>query len=256
MPDSEPGASTCSVAELRRYTLHPGRRDTLVSLFDRHFVETQEAAGMQVLGQFTDLDRPDVFFWLRAFADMATRRHALEAFYGGPVWAAHRDAANATMIDSDDVHLLRPAWPGAGLPFRPDGRPAATGTSDGVGGGQGRVEVMVCPLQAPASPALKSVCRERLAPLFEARGAWAQGWYETEPAPNDFPRLPVRRDGPVLVAVSLWPAPSHPGGEPPGGWHGAGAGALLSAWLAVPVEHHRGTPTRRSALSAAPGDRD
>ncbi|MEU0397925.1 hypothetical protein ABZ208_35265 [Streptomyces sp. NPDC006208] len=38
---------------------------------------------------------------------MTRRRRSLEAFYTGPVWRKHRDAANATMIDSDDVLLLR-----------------------------------------------------------------------------------------------------------------------------------------------------
>ena len=103
----------CAVVELRQYTLHPHQRDVLIDLFDREFVETQEAQGMRVLGQFRDLDRPDQFTWLRGFAGMPGRHRALEAFYGGPTWAAHRDAANATMIDSDNVLLLRPAWQGA-----------------------------------------------------------------------------------------------------------------------------------------------
>lgn len=30
------------IVELRQYTLHPGKRDTLIELFDREFVETQE----------------------------------------------------------------------------------------------------------------------------------------------------------------------------------------------------------------------
>src|SRR6185436_19195944 len=46
------------VVELRQYTLHPGMRDVLIDLFDREFVETQEALGMTVLGQFRDLDDP------------------------------------------------------------------------------------------------------------------------------------------------------------------------------------------------------
>src|SRR5678815_1064199 len=99
----------CSVVELRQYTLHPGQRDALVSLFERELIEPQEAAGIRVLGQFEDLDRPDRFVWFRGFAGMAGRHAALTAFYGGPVWAEHRDAANATMVDSDDVLLLRPA---------------------------------------------------------------------------------------------------------------------------------------------------
>ena len=96
------------VLELRQYTLHPGRRDELIDLFDRELVEPQEAVGAQVLGQFRDRDDDDRFVWLRGFADMATRGEALAAFYGGPVWRAHGDKANATMIDSDDVLLLRP----------------------------------------------------------------------------------------------------------------------------------------------------
>jgi quinol monooxygenase YgiN len=107
---------TYPIVELRQYTLHPGRRDELIALFDREFVEPLEDAGMAVLGQFRDLRDPDKFVWLRGFSDMTSRAAALERFYGGPVWAAHRDAANATMIDSDDVLLLRPLDDGFPLP--------------------------------------------------------------------------------------------------------------------------------------------
>ncbi len=96
----------CGVVELRQYQMQPGRRDDLITLFEREFVETQEALGMAVLGTLRDLDRTDHFVWLRGFADMVSRRQGLEAFYGGPVWAQHRDAANPTMIDSDDVLLF------------------------------------------------------------------------------------------------------------------------------------------------------
>eukprot|EP01036_Dinobryon_divergens_P006801 gene6801-9042_t len=111
-----PSPTECAIVELRQYTLHPGRRDTLIELFDREFVETQEATGMHVLGQFRDLDDEQRFVWLRGFDSMESRRVSLEAFYGGPAWQAHREAANATMLDSDNVLLLRPAWPGAGVP--------------------------------------------------------------------------------------------------------------------------------------------
>jgi hypothetical protein len=95
------------IVELRRYTLREGRRDDLIDLFDREFVETQEELGMAVLGQFRDLDRPDQFVWLRGFTDMQSRPAGLKAFYSGPVWAKHASAANATMLDTDDVLLLR-----------------------------------------------------------------------------------------------------------------------------------------------------
>jgi hypothetical protein len=40
-------------------------------------------------------------------ADLVSRPQALAGFYGGATWLANRNAANATMIDSDDVLLLR-----------------------------------------------------------------------------------------------------------------------------------------------------
>src|SRR5882757_2209120 len=107
--------SYCPIVELRQYTLHAGRRDVLIDLFEREFIESQEALGISVIGQFRDRDDFNRFVWLRGFPDMAARGEALAAFYGGTVWHAHREAANATMLDSDNVLLLRPAPDGIGL---------------------------------------------------------------------------------------------------------------------------------------------
>src|SRR5215468_5831204 len=108
----------CPVVELRQYTLVSGQRETLIALFDREFIETQEATGMTVIGQFRDLNNPDRFVWLRGFDDMPTRARALHEFYGGPVWKKHREAANATMVNSDNVLLLRPASPTSGFQLK------------------------------------------------------------------------------------------------------------------------------------------
>ena len=40
------------ILELRQYTLHPGQRDALISLFEEHFLEGQRAVGIRVDGQF------------------------------------------------------------------------------------------------------------------------------------------------------------------------------------------------------------
>jgi hypothetical protein len=160
------------IVELRQYLLEPGRRDVLVDLFDREFVESQEEVGMAVLGQFRDLDRPDHFVWLRGFADMSSRRSGLAAFYGGPVWKEHGPAANATMIDSDDVLLLRTG----SLPVGP-----RTGSRSAV-------EILV-------------FHRDRAWPAdLTLDGALAT--LHTEYAENDFPALPVRRGVHALVALA------------------------------------------------------
>src|SRR6266581_3562723 len=115
MPNAKPEQTCCPIVELRQYTLHPGKRPVLIDLFDREFIEPQEALGMKVIGQFRDVDNRNRFVWLRGFRDMASRAQALQDFYGGPVWKTHREAANATMVDSDNVLLLRPASPISGF---------------------------------------------------------------------------------------------------------------------------------------------
>ena len=183
----------CSVVELRQYTLHPGRRNELVSLFERAFIEPQEAAGIRVLGQFEDLDRPERFVWFRGFPDMASRRAGLTAFYEGPVWRAHRDAANATMVDSDDVLLLRPVFPVGGFPRRGREAVAIQETS--------RLLVRILHRAAGAAD-LVDFCKDHVGPVLKGTGAPVLAWLESEHAANDFPRLPVRESADVVVCIS------------------------------------------------------
>lgn len=190
-----PRPADCAVVELRQYTLRPRARETLIRLFEREFVESQEACGASVIGTFRDLDQPDRFVWLRGFADMPARRRALADFYGGPVWKAHRDAANATMIDSDDVLLLRPAWPGAGFDLDPRRRPAG-GTETG---GEELVVARIYPFAAPVEPAFVAWFRREVVPLFGDLGAATLAAFVTEDANNDFPALPVREGEHVLA---------------------------------------------------------
>ena len=177
---------TASVFELRRYTLHPGRRDDFIALFEREFIEPQEALGMTLAGLFCDAEDPNRFIWLRAFEDMQARPAALAAFYGGPVWKAHRDAANGAMIDSDDVFLLRPAF---------------------------TMNAGETPLRGPlfcithifdSSEALRAYtarfATEAVPPLTR-RGATLVAAFETEPSANNFPALPVRSGEHAFVAI-------------------------------------------------------
>ncbi|UHQ20470.1 NIPSNAP family protein [Lysobacter sp. KIS68-7] len=174
------------IVELRQYTLHPGRRDTLIDLFEREFLDTQAEAGISVLGQFRDLDAPDRFVWLRGFEDMDVRRAALERFYGGPAWQAHRDAANATMIDSDDVLLLRPAAPASAFVLD-DALPARGEVRDG-----GVIVATIYSFDAPVDIDFLDFFAAELHPAFAAAGGPAIASFSTEYAPNTFPRLPVR----------------------------------------------------------------
>jgi hypothetical protein len=182
------------VVELRQYTLLPGKRDTLIDLFEAHFVVGQEAAGMHVVGQFRDLDDPDRFVWLRGFESMAARAEALASFYYGPVWQAHRDTANATLIDSDDVLLLRPVWISADYPAFGAPRPPGAGPESVVG-------ITVLYNDRPIDDSLIDQVLTRATVELQAAGAAPSAVFVTELAENNFPALPVRAEN-VIVWVT------------------------------------------------------
>ena len=176
------------VFELRQYTLHPGQREVLISMFDRHFLESQEAVGIRVIGQFRDLDRPDHFVWIRSFEDMVTRDASLRAFYGGPLWKAHREAANATMIDSDDVLLLRPAARGEPFGRLDDPRPGPDADARPASLVLGTVWL----LHRPVDGDFLRFFEEQVRPVLVGAGGPPRACLQTEESRNTFPQLPVR----------------------------------------------------------------
>lgn len=192
---AQPKQTCCPVVELRQYTLHPGKRDILIDLFDRELVESQEAVGMRVIGQFRDLDDPDRFVWLRGFRDMPSRAKALKEFYGGPVWNAHREAANATMIDFDNVLLLHPAHPLSGFS-------ADSGARSQLGAGEVSKVLVVATIyyfDAPEDVDFVDFFERTIKPAVIETGAAVLAYFVTESSPNTFPALPVREGEHVFV---------------------------------------------------------
>jgi hypothetical protein len=172
LPDVDNAA--CEIVELRQYTLVPGSAAAFVELFEDHLFVSQETLGMRLLGLFTRPDDADKFVWLRGFPTLADRKRALEAFYYGPVWKEHRERANAMMIDSDDVHLLRPV---AGEPTLEDLIAAAPANRSAFG------------LTVAADPASGLPDRSSTVAVLD-----------TAPVVNDFPQLPVH-DTAIRVAL-------------------------------------------------------
>ena len=187
----------CPVAELRRYTLHPRRLPDLLAVFERHLIQPQEDSGMTVGGTFADEDDPDSFTWLRGFADHRARVRALETFYGGPVWGRHCDAANATMVDSDDVLVLRPTHPAhAPAPAVPRGGPNDRPRSE-------RVLVGTYGLAADADTVEDWFATTGVPAFEDVLGTRVTAW-RTDPTPNGFPRLPVRHER-ALAFLAVFP---------------------------------------------------
>ena len=234
-----PAPTCCPIVELRQYTLHAGGREVLIDIFEQEFVETQEAVGIRVIGTFRDLDDPNRFVWLRGFPDMAARAKSLEAFYSGPAWQAHRNTANATMVDSDNVLLLHPTTPAAGFP-------ATAGRDDGL------VIAEIRYLDPAKAAAFQAFAAERIIPRMQAAGARVLGTFATEASPNSFPKLPIREDETVHVtflgfsgeaAHRAWQAALAVGPD----WRDGAPEALLGEFSRKP-EVIRLAPTKRSRL--------
>jgi hypothetical protein len=238
------------IVELRQYTLHSGARDVLIDLFDREFIESQEALGIEVIGQFRTPDDPDRFIWLRGYRDMASRKRALEAFYGGPVWQTHRQAANATMIDSDNVLLLRPARANLAFTLGSGPRPAA---GDCAPPGT-LVAATIYFLRAPAGKGFAEFFERTVRAALIRAGATVLGCFVTEDAPNNFPALPVREGERVFVSFLGFANPAAHEAHlaclaRSEQWNGEIARELKLHMERAP-EHWRLSPTARSRLGS------
>ena len=236
------------VVELRQYTLRPGQRDVLITLFDREFVETQEDVGMPILGQFRDLDRPDRFVWLRGFHDMPSRAHGLASFYGGPVWKAHNARANATMVDSDNVLLLRPATEHSSFPVPTAPRPPIGSTTPPPS----RVLATLYYRDHLFDKAFMDFFDQQVRPGLVATGATPLACFQTEHAENNFPALPIRTGENVFVWFAEFPSQAHLNDhlhrlERSDRWQDRVL-PIFSAMLASPPQQLRLAPTARSLL--------
>jgi quinol monooxygenase YgiN len=183
------------VVELRQYTFKPGGVDTVIELFERHFIAEQAKFGAHVLGYFRDVDDPDRFVWLRGFRDMAARKTALEGFYGCDVWNEHRDAVNEALIDDTDVLLLRPVVVhGMGA----SGSPASGDSSDC----QRPLSATIWPLARPIPAETLKSFGDEAAARFAASGATLIAVLETTSSTNNYPRLPIREGENVFVLLA------------------------------------------------------
>lgn len=182
------------VLELRQYKLVHGAQKDFIPLFDKEFVETQEALGIRLIGQFHDHDRPDRFTWIRDFPNMADRARMLEGFYFGPVWHKFAAVANPMLDDNDDVLLLRPAREGAG--FGPSASRPEVGSKPGHAA---TYFAVIEYLWKDPNEGFSSFFLDHAAPLLKAARLPVLGVYVPEEQPNNFPRLPIRPDKKVLV---------------------------------------------------------
>lgn len=237
------------IVDLRQYTLFPGMRDRFVALFDTQFVETQEEAGIRLIGQFRDLGDPNRFVWLRGYADMPSRERALKDFYlEGQAWKDHAPAARSMMIDTDDVLMLKPLDADGAFRLEPPARrPALASPAP-----QSLVLASIHHVANEAAAQFAAFYRQQALPHLLAAGGRLLGLFATEHSPNNFPRHPVREGENVLVSFMGFDDLAHYhrhmealGGNNP--WRNEIYPALTRQ-LQMPPQLLRLAPTSRSQL--------
>ena len=185
------------VVEFRRYTIKSGERRHFADYFESFFPEAFEQLGAIAFGQFLERDDPSHFAWLRGFHSIDDRAAVNGAFYDGPLWKEHRTTMNDIIVDSDDVLLLRPLAPARGITVLP--------AVDPVRETEGARGVVVAQIFAVKAGRVDAFAR-RAEPAFSgyrAAGAREAGALVTLDVPNNFPRLPIRTDGPFLVWLGV-----------------------------------------------------
>lgn len=185
------------VIELRRYAVREGEAHAFARCFESFFPEAFQQLGAIVFGHFVERGPTATFTWLRGFPDMAARAAVNEAFYGGPLWKEHAAGMNDRLLDHTNVLLLRPLSPERSLPVLP--------VVDPVCEPSGARGALVAQIFAVAADGLAAFAREAEAAFVRYResGAREVGVLVTLDAPNNFPRHPVRTDGPYLVWLGL-----------------------------------------------------
>ena len=198
-----PAAGPLGVLELRDYRVRDGMGSAFMRYFEEHFLFSQRAEGMHVLGQFAVVGAPDRFVWIRGFRDMAARRRGLEGFYGGAFWQARRAETNAMILDSDDVQLLQPLALDPGLT---DGLSLEDRAGEPAGVVPSSTGLVAVDFHRSAPGGLRRLVErfERVRSALVEHGHQLLGHFVAEPAPNDYPRLPATQDPDLLVVLSAY----------------------------------------------------
>jgi NIPSNAP len=185
------------VIEFRRYTIKEGEREHFAEYFESYFPEAFQQIGAILFGQFFERKNPVVFTWIRGFKNTDARAVINASFYYGPLWREHTSTMNSLMVDSDNVLLLRPLSPESGIPVLPSVDPVREGKD-----AQGVVIAQIFAVKANSVDAFAQLAEATFA-RYRAAGAREAGVLVTLDAPNNFPQLPVRTDGPYLVWLGI-----------------------------------------------------
>ena len=74
------------IFELRQYRIKDNQREQWVRLVEDAIIPFQQSKGMVVVGSFIATEEPDLYVWMRRFADEEERKALYAAVYESEHW--------------------------------------------------------------------------------------------------------------------------------------------------------------------------
>lgn len=185
------------VIELRNYLMRPGHRDEFITGFEDKIIDTLNARGNLVLGQFIVKGSPDNFFWIRGFKDMQSRLKCLKGFYSSEYWSKHVYIPIAHVINYNNVYLLKPV-------------DILSGKMDSVKfnvdwfGKEKGIAVVEFIVANERLSQLLNFMGTKLDPITRTAGVRNISYWISELTPNNYPDLPAFQDKNLLVSISFY----------------------------------------------------
>lgn len=240
-----------NVFEIRNYLLQPNKLEHFIDYFEANFITTQTAVNMHVLGQFRLIGEPDHYVWIRGFENMQTRHNGLDSFYGGPVWKQHRTTTNSMIIDSDNVHLLRPLDASLDLTCGQTAETVAAALADSsISPDTGMVAIDFYQALPNQCDDLISAFQTELAPIYRSEDIDLRGCFAAEMSHNTYPRLPALQNEHELVVITVYESEAQ--GRAIRSQLAPTVTQILGSYLSAPSESLLLSPTLRSPLRYLP----
>lgn len=186
------------VIEIRNYLLKPGQRDAYIEGFETLFLDTLNAHGNYVLGQYRLKGSKDNFVWIRGFDDMPARKPALESFFSTKHWEKHKSIPGNYLVGYTNVHLLKSLSLVDGTKGKEVSFPTAWFAKPK---GVAVVDFFVANEMLDQLTAFVS---NKYDSLMHAAGVKDITYWVSEMSPNNYPSLPVFQDKNLLVSVAFY----------------------------------------------------
>ena len=190
----EGGPGFSNYLEFRVYPTQKGQRDPFLDYFEAQYLESQEAQGMRIWGQFKDLNHAENFVWMRGYRSMAERKEGLLSFYTGDHWQkTSPKLAQFLVAPPKHIHFLEPISPERGFDHR---HMRVDYPHDG-----GVVVALFYRVEGALAPLVEKI-QNKVISSFTKAGGKELGLFRSSNEANNFPALPFIEDEKVMVWFS------------------------------------------------------